>query len=115
MRRRALLGVTLLLALACAERADPLLSVRREPRGDATHLTLLAAPGARINARLSPALERSSGSVLRFHGTPLTADSSYFTAPPTLDVEGDPSGVIRASVCPEGEAVCRRVVVQVPL
>jgi hypothetical protein len=101
------------LVLACAERPAPLISVRSERRGDETRLTLLAAPGARINARLLPALERTGGSVLRFHGTSLTADSSYFTAPPTLDVEGDPSGVIRASVCPEGEAVCRRVQVTV--
>jgi hypothetical protein len=109
MTRGSLLGLTLVLATACTERLAPPLSVRRERHGDETRLTLLAAPGARINARLLPALERSGGGVLRFHGTPLTADSSYFTEPPTLVVEGDPSGVIRASVCPEGEAVCRRV------
>jgi len=39
-----------------------------------------------------PSLERRDGSVLRFTGDSVTPDSSYFTAPPTLDVSGDRRG-----------------------
>lgn len=108
-------GAALLLASACARPPAPLAIVRRERTTAGTRLTLIGAPGARINARLVPALERRDGSVLRFHGDDLTPDSSYFAAPPMLDVTGDPAGIVRASVCAEGESVCRRVVVRVPL
>jgi hypothetical protein len=73
---------------------------------------LRAAPGARINARLKPALERKDGSVLRFEAASVTADSSYFTAPPVLIVHGGAAGIVRASVCGEGESVCRMVEVR---
>lgn len=99
------------LAGGCAP--APLVTVRREPTATGTRLTLVGAPGARINARLLPALELKDGSVLRFTSDRVTEDSSYFSADPALEVAGDPSGVVRASVCPEGERVCRRVEVVV--
>ncbi len=110
-RKRSLsaLGMVAVLLFSCAAPPSPYLDLRTERVGARTRLTLLPAPGARINARLAPALERADGTVLHFHGSGVTADSSYFTAPPTLEVAGDPAGVIRASVCPAGEAVCRRV------
>jgi len=70
------------------------------------------APGVRINARLKPALERPDGEVFRFDSLRVTPDSSYFTAPPELLVAGSASGIIRASVCPAGEGVCRMVEVK---
>ena len=98
--------------LACVTpRAQPL-RVLREPQESAVRLQLIPAAGARINARLPPRLERPDGSVLPFGGTELTADSGYFTQPPVLIVAGDPTGVIRASICPVGEAACRVVVVR---
>jgi hypothetical protein len=50
---------------------------------------------------------------MRFHSADLTPDSSYFTSPPTLEVSGDPTGTVRASVCPERERVCRRAALTV--
>ncbi len=114
MTARAAYVAALLLISACARPPAPLARVRRESTAAGGRLTLVGAPGARINARLVPSLERRDGSVLRFKGDSVTPDSSYFTAPPTLDVSGDPSGLIRASVCVKGESVCRRVVVKVP-
>ncbi len=99
----------LALVAACAHPARALIEVRQERMPSGTRLTLIGAPGARINARLPPSLERRDGSVLRFGAEGLTPDSSYFTHPPTLVVAGTLTGVIRASVCPEGEVVCRRV------
>jgi len=106
-------AAALLLASACARPPAPLVSVHKEPTGAGTRLLLIGAPGTRINARLAPSLERRDGSVLRFAGGRVTPDSSYFVAPPTLDVIGDPAGIIRASVCPSHESVCRRVEVMV--
>jgi hypothetical protein len=111
---RTALGMTVALLLSCAAPPSPYLRLRIERLGATTRLTLLPAPGARINARLVPALERRGGGVLRFQGSQLTADSSYYTAPPTLELPGDPAGVIRASVCPDRESVCRRVELRVP-
>jgi hypothetical protein len=72
-----------------------------------TRLVLRSAPGARINARLAPVLEREGSRTLQFHSGLLTADSAYFVAPPELLVEGRAEGMVRASVCPRGESVCR--------
>lgn len=110
------LGVAalLLLGAACTRPAATLISVRQERSASGTRLTLIGAPGARINARLPPSLERQDGTVLRFGEAGVTPDSNYFSRPPVLQVPGDPAGLIRASVCPEGEAVCRRVEVRLP-
>jgi hypothetical protein len=120
LRSLALLGLTT-AQLACAARPNPYVTLIREIRGDAVLLRLVPAPGARINAHLKPALERPDGTVLRFDSPSVTPDSSYFTAPPELIVKetgdgrqktGSTGGVIRASVCPEGENVCRMVEVK---
>jgi hypothetical protein len=82
--------------------------------GANTRVTLLAAPGLRVNARLKPALELSDGRVLRFDSSRLTADSAYFAEPPSALLPGMHSrlhGKLRASVCDAGERVCRSVVV----
>ena len=102
----------LFAACSAVPASNPYLSLESAPVGAETRLTLRPAPGARINARLKPALERTDGSILRFEGASVTADSSYFTAPPVLMVHGDARGIVRASVCPEGERVCRMVEVR---
>jgi hypothetical protein len=107
----AALGLTAAL-LGCAAAPKGYLTLAREPRGEALLLRLLPAPGARINARLKPALERPDGEVLRFDSPRVTPDSSYFTAPPEVLVAGSARGIIRASVCPAGEEVCRMVEVR---
>lgn len=103
----------LLVSLAGCHRADSLLSITRTRGPDGLRLVLVGAPGARINARLRPALELTDGRVLRFDGAGLTPDSSYYTTQPELRLS-EPlprGGVIRASVCPAGLAVCREVTI----
>ena len=85
------------------------------PTATGIRLTLIGAPGARINARLKPAFEFGAGRVARFDSPSLTPDSAYFADDPFAELPGvNPPvhGTIRASVCPEGEKVCRRVEVE---
>jgi hypothetical protein len=103
--RARVVGVLLLLG-GCRNEVPPLLRLAETPTAAGVRLTLLPAPGARINARLKPALERRDSSILHFESGSLTPDSSYFTAPPVLDTTLPVDGVIRASVCPAGRAVC---------
>lgn len=104
--------IAALLLAACAPRPAPELTLIREPVGSAIRLRLLPAPGVRINALLAPALERPDRSIHRFDSPSRTPDSSYFTAPPEVVVVGPTRGVVRASVCFDGEAVCRVVEVR---
>src|SRR5690242_4470089 len=70
-------GTALLLlaaTTACRGRV-PLVALEAGPPPS---LRLVAAPGARINARLKPALELDGGRVLRFDSPYLTPDSAYF-------------------------------------
>jgi hypothetical protein len=112
IRGVAALGFVL-LAGGCRsepEGAAPLRVLADAPAAGGTTLTLVAAPGLRINARVKPALELPDGTVLRFDSPHRTADSSYFTQPPTTRFPGAtrrPAGTLRASVCAEDELVCR--------
>ena len=107
MRRVALLFIV----VGCAPRSD-LVRLETTHEAGAFGLRLEPAPGARLNARLKPALELADGSVLRFDSPHLTPDSAYFAEPPVA-VLGEStkarSGLLRASVCPTGESVCRTV------
>ena len=79
-------------------------------------LTLLAAQGARINARLKPVLEVEGGGRLRFDAPSVTADSAYFTAPPGVGFDspsGRLRGLLRVGVCPPGLKVCRSLALPV--
>jgi hypothetical protein len=97
-----------LLTVGCHS-SEALVSVRvaRTPAGH--HLTLVPAGGARINARVKPALERPDGGVSYFDAPEVTADSSYYTGEPFLDLPDpeQPRGLVRVGVCPAGERVCR--------
>jgi hypothetical protein len=89
--------------------------VSAAPVGADTRLTLTAEPHLQINARLAPALELEDGTVLRFAGTHLTADSSFFAEPPTALLPGRHArvhGTLRASVCRDDEQICRSVTVK---
>jgi len=87
-----------------------------ERDGRVSRFRLVGAPGARINARLKPALELADGTVLRFDSPHLTSDTAYFAAAPTAmavfrqDVH---EGIVRASVCPKGEKLCRSIALAV--
>ena len=111
-------GMTILLGLtACwsgnaVDRSSIRAGLHLEitPAGADTRLSLLAAPGYRINARVKPALELPDGSVLRFDTPHVTSDSAYFAEPPAALLSGRPGrvgGTLRASVCEPGQQVCR--------
>jgi len=92
--------------------AEPL-GVQTTLIGPNTRLTLLTAPGLKVSALLKPALELNDGRVLRFDSPRLTPDSAYFAEPPSALApgrHGELRGTLRASVCDEGAAVCRTVV-----
>jgi hypothetical protein len=101
------------LAAACGRPAEPAaLRLATSPAGKDTRLTLVARAGLKINARLPPALELADGTVLRFEGAERTADSAYFTAPPTARLAGHHArvhGTLRASVCGVDQQVCRSI------
>jgi hypothetical protein len=107
----------LIAVFACAPPDTPAapLRVALAPDGPDTRLTLLAPPGAKVNARLVPALELADGTILRFAAGRLTADSAYFAEPPTARLPGRYDrihGTLRASVCGADELVCRSVSVE---
>lgn len=110
MMMRRCLAALLPLLLACAEPANPYLSLAREPAPEGLRLRLVPAPGVRISAQQKPYLQAPDSSVRHFDSPALTADSTYFTEPPELLVAARPRGRIVASVCPAGEYVCRPVV-----
>ncbi|MFL5472099.1 MAG: hypothetical protein ACJ8AP_00785 [Gemmatimonadales bacterium] len=106
-----LTGLVWLASCQGAGSSDPL-RLGIELVGANTRLTLLAAPGLKLNARLKPALELPDGRVIRFDSPQLTADSAYFADPPTAIAAGRQArwrGKLRASVCDAGERVCRSV------
>ena len=97
--------------------AEPYATIHLEtaPAGPDTRVSLVAAPGVKLNARLKPALELDNGTVIRFDSPKLTPDSAYYTEPPVALVAGhDPrlKGTLRASVCGVHEQVCRSVTIQ---
>jgi hypothetical protein len=98
-----------LVLTACISRQSPLVTLHREPVDSGVLLTLVAAPGARINARLVPTLERRDGALFRFDPPDGLSDFNYYSDAPHLFVDGNASGVVRVSVCPAGEQVCRVV------
>jgi hypothetical protein len=103
------------LAPACARGPAGPLSLRAEQSGSDTRVSLIAAPGYKINARLKPALELPDGRVLRLDSPHLTPDSAYFVQPPSALLPGRHSrikGRLRASVCDPGQTVCRSVAVE---
>lgn len=118
--RKVSLGLFIgLLLMACSHPGlAPEASLRIEARADSGgyQLTLLATPGAKVNARLKPALELEGGGVIRFDQAALTADSGYFAAPPIARLPGPARrlrGRLRVGICPVGEQLCRALVVLV--
>lgn len=74
-------------------------------------LTLTPKPGVKINALLAPVIETADSASIVFDAKMRTADSAYFTEPPTAAI-GDRhtiKGRLLASACPEGKRVCRSV------
>jgi hypothetical protein len=104
-------------AVGCraSPRSDAPLYLLAAAQGPDTRVTLYAAPHLKINARLAPALELAGGTVLRFGSAPLTADSAYFSQPPSALLAGrhdEVHGTLRASVCRDDEQVCRSLTLE---
>jgi hypothetical protein len=113
--RATVLTAALLSACTSAPASSGPLSLTTAAAGADTRVTLVAAPGLKVNARLAPALELADGTVLRFSNAHLTADSSYFAEPPTTLLRGRRGtvhGTLRASVCRENEQVCRTLTLE---
>lgn len=103
------LSLPLLWIIGCGERPTNLIRVEAQSVDGVTRLSLLPAPGVRINAVFKPAFELPDGTIYHFDSPDITPDSAYFTSPPELTVQGPASGKVVASVCPQGLAVCRVV------
>ena len=117
--RAAALGALAALMLGSCGRAEapagPLRLVAA-PDGRDTRLSLVPAPGLRINARLAPALELRGGGIVRFETGRVTPDSAYFAEPPGARLPGrhrTVHGTLRASVCHIHEQVCRGLTLEI--
>ncbi len=109
--------VALAAALGCAPApvSSGPLRIETAPAGADTRLTLIPASHIKLNARVKPALELADGTILRFDSAELTADSAYFSAPPTAVLPGrhrQVRGTVRASVCENDAPVCRSLVLE---
>lgn len=112
---RAVVAGLALLSAGCAAGPGQPAELRVEPGAVSTRIRLVPAPGWRINALLPPAFERADGSVIRLRADSLSADSAYYVEPPAATLPGvhrTLRGTIRASICAEGERVCRSYVEQ---
>jgi hypothetical protein len=119
MNARSLLAASALCfgcAASPAESEPALVHLEGTASGEGYRLTLVPAPGARINARLHPVLELEGGRWVQFDQAMLSPDSSYFAAPPEaiLDRAGPHlKGILRVGVCPAGLNLCRAL--QIPI
>ena len=114
LRMLSLLG--LLMSAGCAADRPPervLVRAEQLAEGTATRLRLVPVAGARINAQLLPAFERTDGVVFRLDSPDRDSDGSYFTSPPSVLLDAPARGTILSSVCPDKEAVCLPVKVRV--
>lgn len=103
-------------AVRRAEAPEASVYLTGRPSAEGYRLTLVPARGVSINARIRPTLELEGGEVVQFDQPSLTADSSYFAAPPQATVHRDRrrmKGVLRVGVCPAGLNVCRALVVPI--
>jgi hypothetical protein len=115
--RVTLIACLVVLVTACAPEPRPAAPLHLEttPAGADTRLILVPASHIKLNARVKPALELADGTVLRFDSAELTADSAYFSAPPTALLPGRHSavrGTVRASICENDAPVCRALVLE---
>ena len=108
---RGAAALLILFAAGCTS-SPRLVSIEVSRTATGHHLTLVAAQGARINAKVRPAFERTDGQVLFFDAPAVAADSTYYTSAPSLDLPDPeaPCGQVRVGVCPAEERICRVVV-----
>ena len=102
---------------ACATRQpDDPVHLASALRGGRPILTVVTAPGYRVNARVPPAFELAAGPVIRLDRGRVSPDS-FFAEPPWAPEPRDVPrrGTLRASVCRTDESLCRSAVLSVDL
>ncbi len=108
----------LLLLGACTPVRPALVRLETAQVADSTVLHLVAVGHARVSAGAPPALALEGEAVVRFAGTIDPAAPDYFIGPSRAALPVAPRerrGSLHASVCPEGERVCRVVTLPVRL
>jgi hypothetical protein len=89
-----------------------------EQVADSLVLQVVAVGHARVNAGAPPALALEGEAVVRFAGVIDPAAPDYFIGPSRVAIPAasqERRGTLHASVCPEGERVCRVVSLPVRL
>ena len=112
----ALLSAACLRPEVAADGGVAPLTVERVAEGGGTRLEVVAPDGVKLSAAVQPVLELDDGRTVRFESDAVSADSLYFTAPPTGWIEAQPDevrGVLKAGICDEQTSTCRRVTVQI--
>jgi hypothetical protein len=92
------------------------LTIARSAEGGGTRLHVVAPDGVKLSAAVQPVLRLDDGRTVRFDSDAVSADSLYFTAPPTSWIDAPPEqirGVLNAGICDEETSTCRRVTVQI--
>lgn len=102
--------VLLLVGSGCRVEDATLRLVRPGGHHD-VHVAVVASDGARISARLAPALEFDDGRVVRLEHGRVDAAGDYFVEPPFARLAGGRGRTVqlRASVCGVNERRCRSV------
>lgn len=107
----------LLLLAACGAAAPPPVHLETGRRDGRAALIVVPTDGARLNAKLPPALEWQDGRVVRITSGEIAADGDYYTGsawterPPELP----PEATLRVSFCRAGEGLCRTITIPVRL
>lgn len=115
-----LLLMSIVLPAACdvvREETSPV-ALEVVPTSSGFGLSLNAAPGVKINARLRPTLELEDGSNVLFDHGHLTRDSAYFADSPRAVVSGTPgrlAGMLRVSICSDTATYCQSVRIPIDL
>lgn len=112
VRRAAVRGLVLLPLGACTPARPALVRLETTQVADSMVLEVVAVGQARVNAAAPPALALEGETVVRFTGAIDPAAPDYFIGPSRVTVPAAPRvrrGTLHASVCPEGERVCRVV------
>lgn len=107
-----------LFASACQSgKSKDAVHLQSELRSGEPILTVVPAPGYRINARVPPALELAAGRMIRINRGRLSADSAFFVERPWVPEPRRAAlkGTLRAGICRLDESLCRIAVVSVDL
>jgi hypothetical protein len=99
--------------------ASPLpVALRSGTRDGHGSLEVVARDGARINARIAPALELPGARVIRLDHGDRDPKGDYFLAAPWAprpDLRGETAGLLRVGYCRSDESLCRSIALRVTI